>query len=156
MPRLTLSNSEKTVLVDEGDVALLSPYRWRLHSQGYAYAVRDGQAVMMHRLLLGLGPGDKMVADHINHDRLDNRRSNLRVATYQENARYRSRPGGRTSRYRGVHFYSRYGKWTAQVKVNGRLKHLGYFATEQEAAMAYDLAAQAAYGEFFSPNLGPA
>ncbi len=149
MARLTLSNSDRTVLVDEEDVALLSQFRWRLHSRGYASAGK-GNSVLMHRFLLGLGKGDRRQADHVNHDRLDNRRENLRIATNGQNCQNRSVIRGE-SRFKGVHFHKRKGKWTAYIKTD-RQVHLGYFATEEEAARAYDEAARNHYGEFFLPN----
>jgi hypothetical protein len=69
-----------------------------------------------------------MVADHLNHDVLDNRQANLRVCTRAENDRNRQIPG------KGYSFHKRSGKWQAWVKVDGKSKSLGYYAEEAEAA----------------------
>ncbi|MBT0780574.1 AP2/ERF family transcription factor [Paracoccus sp. pheM1] len=90
--------------------------------------------------------------DHINGDRADNRASNLREATDQENKFNRrwKRPG--SSQYRGVHRHSKNGRWIAQIRSDGRAIHLGSFTSEIEAAKARDSAAIALRGEYASLN----
>ena len=144
-------------LVDDVDYEWLKQWKWCAHvdRQGCVYAVRsvwvDGRNKMlrMHRLILGAKPGK--MSDHINGDTLDNRRSNLRICTNQQNNRNRHARAG-TSRYKGVHWYKRGSKWRASIHINGRFKHLGYFDDEQEAALAYDRAARELFGEFANPN----
>jgi hypothetical protein len=144
-------------LVDEEDYAWLSAYRWHAHGRRYAarWANEDGKRrlVYMHRQILGTGPGEQ--TDHKNGDGLDNRRENLRFCTSAENLRnsrkYR-RKGGATSRYKGVSWHRRGGKWQACVQVGGKGRHLGHFADERAAALAYDRAAVEHFGEFARPN----
>jgi hypothetical protein len=104
----------------------------------------------MHRYILGVTDRNLYV-DHINHDGLDNRRDNLRVCTLAENLRNQRAKAGR---FKGVSFYSkRIAKpWAAFIQENGKRKNLGYFATEIEAAQAYDKAATVNYGEFAALN----
>ena len=100
----------------------------------------------IHRFIMN-APDDLMV-DHINpSDTLDNRRSNLRLATRQQNAwNSRSQSGG--SKYKGVHWCKRENKWVARIMINGKKKLVGYFYSETEAAHAYDAAALEHFGEF--------
>lgn len=88
----------------------------------------------MHRLIFGLNPGDRVEIDHINHDGLDNRRTNLRMASHAENHQNRRSSYRSTSRYRGVHWNTASRKWRAVAKLNGREFHIGYFTDEEEAA----------------------
>lgn len=124
-------------LVDEADVPLIQDHIWRLHNAGYAHTWVDRGAhrgMGMHRLIMGLEHSDGLEVDHINGDRLDNRRSNLRVVTHAENAQnHPSRRG--TSIYRGVYRNKR-GRWIAQGKLNGAVTYLGTYDTELEAARA--------------------
>jgi hypothetical protein len=98
-------------LVDEGDAERVLARRWRLEG-GYARTGKQGLG--MHRFILR-PPGDKEV-DHIDHNRLNNQRSNLRVCTHQVNTQnMRNRTGGT----RGVYFDSTRQKWMAHIKVDG-------------------------------------
>jgi hypothetical protein len=108
---------------------------WR-YDGGYAKA---GRSTWMHREILGLALDDPRRVDHRNHDTLDNRRSNLRIATPTQNAANRRKPEGSTSAYKGVGWSSKQGKWAARIKIDGRLMHLGYFTSESVAARAYML-----------------
>ncbi len=91
-----------------------------------------------------------MVIDHINHNMLDNRRSNLRIVTRSMNSHNRRSVIGSTSRYKGVH--QSYGKWQAAISHKDKNIHLGVFSTEAEAAKRYDEAAQVIWGAFASTN----
>lgn len=128
-------------------VAAAEP-RWRLVAAGYVATgqPRKGTFVLLHRFILGLGPGELGV-DHRNGDRLDNRRENLRPATDSQNQANRHKVRG-VSRHKGVTWYKRYGLWRARITVGDRERHLGYFDSEEAAAEAYNDAARACFGEF--------
>lgn len=133
----------RVALVDETDYAWLSAWKWQATSDLYARrSFRLGgrvRQVMMHRAIMRALNGQKV--DHVNGDTLDNRRANLRLATVSQN-RQNSRPStGKTSRYKGVSLNRDRCTWKASVS-------LGSFATEEEAARAYDAAAAAIQGEF--------
>jgi hypothetical protein len=105
----------------------------------------------MHRLILN--PPAGFVTDHINGNRLDNRRINLRIATHRQNCQ-NQRPKGLHSQYIGVTKIrqGKWERWMAQIRHDGIRIHLGYFTDEIEAARAYDQAALAHHGEFASLN----
>jgi hypothetical protein len=105
----------------------------------------------MHRQIVN--PPDDLLVDHHNHNGLDNRRFNLRLATdstNQQNARKRITKT--TSRFKGVDFVKATGKWRARIAVNGRRLFLGSFDSELEAALAYDAAARKYFGEYACLN----
>jgi hypothetical protein len=133
-------DSEVFALVDPEDFERLSQHSWHLN-KGYVVRNRrmpDGSQqtnVRMAREILGLQRGDPREGDHINRQKLDNRRSNLRVVTHAVNGcNVPSQPG--TSRHRGVHKDSREGVWRAQAGFEGTKHFLGRFGTEREAAAA--------------------
>lgn len=123
--------------VDAVDAPLVNGYRWRRTYYGYAVtgAPAKGTEQLMHRLLLGLARGDARQGDHRDGNRLDCRRTNLRLVTNAQNAQNQAAKGG-TSRHRGVSRRSDTGRWTGYVKVNYRRYSAGCFASEQEAAAA--------------------
>lgn len=141
-------------IVDEAEVdAVLSAGPWHaVRDKGTWYARRSnhrwyGQPTAMHSVLTGWP-----LVDHVNGNGLDNRRSNLRPATVQQNNRNAARPSHNTSGFKGVSLYRRTGRWRASITVDGQAMHLGYFDAADEAARAYDAAALHHFGEFARPN----
>ena len=138
--RIPLGNRRREivgyVLVDEDDHDYLRNQKW-FCAQGYAVTGKTGangqRLEAMHRLIMGLDPGDERVVDHINGDKLDNRQRNLRVVSRQQNCQNRGLESRGSSRYRGVTYFKRSGKWRAQARANGKLHHLGYYEDENEA-----------------------
>ena len=103
----------------------------------------------MHRFIMGV-EDSKVHIDHINHDTLDNRKSNLRLCTHAENGRNRKIQKGGSSKYKGVckRRNNMVKAFEASIKFNYKRIHLGTFATELEAAIAYNKAALHYFGEF--------
>lgn len=134
-------------IVDEDMYYDLVKYSWCL-SRKYVVGTVDNKTVKLHRFVLDYSDDD--VVDHINNDRLDNRKCNLRVVTpKQNNMNKLSRPNS-SSKFIGVTLH-KYG-WTASIGVNGERLHLGYFKDETEAAKARDIATKEHFGEFGNLN----
>jgi hypothetical protein len=106
----------------------------------------------MHRLILGLTSDDPLEVDHINGDRLDNRRSNLRVANQSQNLANQRKTRG-ASRYKGVDWHERHQLWRARIQKDGKRRLLGWFASEDEAGVAYNEAAVRLFGEYARLNV---
>lgn len=134
-------------MVDEDLYESLSAFAWNTNSRGYAVRF---SGILLHRVVLGVDMN--LEVDHQDGNRLDCRRSNLRVATARGNAANRGRSTGEfSSRFKGVTL-RRNGKWYAHMGLSGRKLHLGTFENEEDAARAYDAAALAAWGEFARLN----
>ena len=146
--------------VDDADFSWLNQWKW--HSQVYRrshstsiYACRNvlrpnGQygTMGMHRQILGLDFGDPRFADHINHDTLDNRRTNLRIATREENMRNRKTNKNNTTGFKGVSFHPKVGRYRAGIRLKGKLVYLGWADTPEAAHAIYCAAAKEHFGEF--------
>lgn len=144
-------------LVDDEDAERVVTMKWRvfLGNLGHLYAA-GSRNTLMHRFILDAPKG--MQVDHINGDGLDNRRSNIRLATISQNlANQPSRLvwAGRptNSVFKGVtRLEGRVRPWRATISVNRKQHFLGYYALAEEAARAYDAAAAHHYGEFAQLN----
>lgn len=150
--RIPLRAKDGTVrayaIVDAADAAWANQWTWRhlvptgQHCTTYAIRSSRGRTVYMHRDILGLpawvrgGPE----GDHRNRDGLDNRRSNLRVLPFGGNTRNRDSHRGASSRFRGVGWHKRRHKWVAYISISGRVRYLGIFTDEREAAETARLA----------------
>jgi hypothetical protein len=156
--RIYLGESEWTIL-DQEDYYRLGHLKWCITANKYTfYAVRFAKTghrkikpVKLHREIMG-APAGRLV-DHKNGNGLDNRRDNLRLATYSQNACNRRRDKSKTSsRFVGVSFKKRDNNWAARINYKGKTISLGRFGSELDAAKAYDLAAVKYHGEFARLN----
>ena len=142
-------------IVDRED-ADLAELRWSVHSAGYAKRNAMGGTVCMHTeiltRMLGFALSSGEQCDHVNRNRLDNTRGNIRVANHSQNGANRASFAGGSSPFLGVYWHIRDCKWVANLRKDGNRIFLGYFATEEEAARAYDRAAREYHGEFARLN----
>jgi hypothetical protein len=138
--------------VDAADYEWLGRYRWSLFSGGYAARRnKEGKWVLMHREIMQ--PLEGMVVDHVDRNKANNCRFNLRVCTPVENQHNRAKRPGTSSRFKGVSYVSRFGKYRVVFQFNGHCFWLGYFDDEVEAARAYDRKAVECCGPFARVNL---
>ena len=147
----------KVAIVDAADFEWLNQWKWyakRTPSMKSFYAGRtlakvdghQGKNILMHRVILGLKTGDPRQGDHVNHNTLDNRDENLRIATSSQNLMNRGLFSSNTSGFKGV---SRNTKgWRAKIQVDGKALYLGTRDTPRQAFELYCAAAEKFHGEF--------
>lgn len=138
----------KVAIVDEDDFEKLSKYRWHavLRKQTwYAARKESGICHYMHRDIIGATVGAPV--DHIDGNGLNNVRSNLRMATFQQNC-YNKRSMGGKSKYKGVTYCTDTDMWRARIRKDNRTVNIGRFDSEHDAARAYDEMARQLFGEF--------
>lgn len=140
MSKLIPLTQGQFAIIDAENYKWLNQFRW--HAQWSKntksfYAVRKSRKengkqyqIYIHREILGLKRGDKRQSDHKNHNPLDNRISNLRIVTYQQNQFNQKNP-------KGYRWHKVAKKYQARIRVNDKLIHLGLFCTSKEARKAY-------------------
>lgn len=117
-------------IIDIEDIDKVEKYKWYL-SGGYA---RNAVfAIRLHNLILNFTVCDNQTIDHINRDRLDNRKSNLRIVNYSENAINKGKQSNNTSGYVGVSFDKNRDKYAPHIKINRKKIFLGRYKTIEEA-----------------------
>lgn len=134
-------------LVDADDYDNLKDINWSLSFGGYAYTSKTHNTkrehIWMHRLILGLPKDSHLIGDHVNGNRLDNRKENLRVATTSQNVQNRKS----NRKFKCVFLKKGKKKYHSAIRV-GKTVFLGNFDTQEEAAYAYNKAALQVFGEF--------
>jgi hypothetical protein len=150
--------------VDAADYEWLNHWKWNARWAANTktfYALRHipvaddpkRPSVYMHRLILGLERFDKRHGDHVNLDTLDNRRTNLRVATAMENHCNQGVRKDSRSGYKGVGWHKTNKKWQARIRINNARIRLGWFNTPEEAHAAYCEAAAKLHGVFANTGI---
>ena len=147
----------RVALVDDIDYPWLSKLRWYYSSDGYAtntYLDEFGRRHRrgMHRMIMARGAPlpRSLQVDHINRDRIDNRRSNLRYATRTQNQANKNKPKNNKSGYKGVSWHKT--KWEVRIKYGAKKLYLGLYDHPFTAALVYDCAARLLYGDFAGVN----
>lgn len=152
-----LLNNRGFTLIDLDDWKKVSKYRWTLNKKekgkhtNYARASINGKKTSLHTFVFH-DCHTEMIIDHINGDGLDNRKSNLRTCSDSENKRNQKKRIDGVSVFKGVGFSKRHNKWRAFIRVNDKLKTIGYFDSEGEAALAYDGAARYYFDKYARLN----
>jgi hypothetical protein len=125
------------VLVDEDNYYDLVKHIWHTNNDGYVKSQLKRKSLNMARIIMKYDGDD--VIDHIDGNKLDNRKQNLRISTVQENAMNRASHKNSSSKYIGVAFITNTKKWKATIQDNDKKTvHLGFFDEEEEAARVRD------------------
>lgn len=141
-------------IVDDDTYEELSKYKWCINNNGYAVRATPGSRsdhrplIPMHRQIMGLQYGQKRDVDHISGEKLDNRKTNLRICTRAENLRNKGKNSTNKSGYKGVYWHRGMKKWHARIMCNFLLHDLGFFGKPELAHAAYCAAADRLHGEF--------
>ena len=147
MPKeIALSNGKGIAIVDEQDFSVLAKHSWYRQSDGYAQAAINGKNRYMHRMILCAKSGEEV--DHINGNKLDNRRANIRLCNRRQNQINIGLISTNKSGFKGVSWIKRRAKWSANISLNNHSVTLGYFDDAVLAAHAYDKAARENFGQF--------
>jgi len=140
----------ETFYFDLEDYDKIKEYYWRKNTNGYTRTsiTINGEIkrIYLHHLLLG-NPND-LKTDHINRNRLDNRKSNLRMVTNQENCINKGLNSNNTSGFIGVSFSNVDKKWDARLRINYKTICLGNFKNKQDAIIARLKGEKQYFGEF--------
>jgi hypothetical protein len=124
----------ETCLVDDEDFDKLIGEIWFLTNQGYASASIDGKVFAMHHLVLRAEIKlAKQEVDHIDRNKLNNQKNNLRVVDRRVNNYNQNKRKDNTSGFKGIRWQETHNSWRARSVLNGKEIHLGYFKTLQEA-----------------------
>lgn len=162
-------HGEFTVLIDDEDYDKIKDFKWYVGvNKKYRYYVgcgfnfgekgkRKQKTIQLHRFIIDCPEG--MVVDHVNHNTLDNRKSNLRICSQSENCKNNQKSKINKSGFKGVkisikkHKGKIYSYWVAAIGYNYKNINLGSFKNKKDAAMAYNQAAIKYHGEFASLNI---
>lgn len=152
-----LNNSEKTFLFDKEDYDKIASYTWYLSDNGYVISstyrnTNEEKVVLLHRVVMGLTDDDAECADHIDHNTLDNRKSNLRVCTIQKNNCNQKVSSKNTSGITGVSFHKQTQKWRARINFCGEEIYLGTYIKLEDAIKARREAEDKYFGEYSYRN----
>lgn len=144
------------VEINKKDIHIMYKHNWQpddrpRYRTPHIKATINGKKTSLHRLLMGEPKGK--VVDHIDGNALNNKRSNLRICTHKQNMRNKKKTNkGSSSQYKGVTFHKKSQKWRANITIK-KVKYLGQFDSEVQAAKKYNEAAIKYYGEFARLNV---
>jgi hypothetical protein len=147
--------NEIFTIVDDEDFEYLNQWKWYLlKSKTNYYAIRtsrpENKLIQLHRVVIQAKKGE--IVDHVNRNKLDNRKSNLRICTISQNNQNRKISKLNKSGFNGVSWNSNNKKWVAQIACNNKKVHIGFFNDPIEAAKAFNEAAIKFHKEFANLN----
>jgi hypothetical protein len=136
------------VMVDDEDYEFLSKFNWQVDKYNTVQTHKTDKInnTLIHRLIMN--PPNGVEIDHIDGNRLNNRKSNLRFATSSQNKINRGPRKDNTSGFKGVSLNKKLNKYGVRLMIDGKYKHLGLFNNKIEAAKVYNENALKYYGEF--------
>ena len=153
MKEIKLSNNRGITLVDDEDYENLLKYKWRIN-KGYARTsikiYGKWKSKTMHRIIMDVS--NKFQVDHIDNNRLNNQKNNLRIVTQQQNNMNRIKGKNCSSKYKGVSKAKDRNTWRAAIRFNKKYIHIGCFLNEKDAAGAYNDKARELFGKYANLN----
>lgn len=145
---------EKFAIVDFEDYEIVNQYNWhavKCNTKWYAVAWINKMNMKLHRFILKLPKAKnnlELIVDHKNGNGLDNRKCNLRICNHQQNIMHMEKQKNKSSQFKGVSWHKIRKKFVARIRINGKLKYLGQFENENQAAFVYNNMAEKYFGEF--------
>lgn len=137
-------------MFDKADLEVVEKHTWFIHKHGYPTTEVNGKMIKLHRMLLN--PSSMEQVDHIDLNRKNNCRQNLRVVMHMQNMQNKSLFASNTSGYKGVSWMKNRHKFRAYICINNKLKSLGDYNSAEEAAQVYNINAMKYYGEYARLN----
>lgn len=141
------------VMIDTEDLYKVKDIRWRINSNGYPIGGLKDRKVFLHRMVIENVP-EGMEVDHINHNLLDARKSNLRIVSRSQNNMNHGIKTNNTSGYTGVWFSNQKKKWVAEIKIEGKKIYLGSFENIADAVNARRKGEEKYFGEYAYDRTG--
>lgn len=148
--------------VDDSDFEFLKQYKWTASRSGKygcravrAFSVLKGKKastipILMHRVIMMCPNGFEV--DHVDGDGLNNQKNNLRICSHSQNMRNRRQKSQMSSKYKGVSWVKKHGKWLGRLQVGGKIVFNSYFDSQEAAAIAYNESAALHHGDFARLN----
>ena len=137
-------NEKCRAIIDLDDIEKIKNYKWSLKGNGYIATGHNG--LLLHKLITNTNKDE--IVDHINRNKLDNRKCNLRICTYSQNQMNKCVQSNNKSGYTGVRWDKRAKKWKVQITVNKKQLHLGYYNDIEEAIKVRKKAEIEYFGEY--------
>lgn len=148
-------NRKKEIIIhtkiDKEDLKKINEFSWAKNGRHYIKGRIDNKDIYLHRFVMK-EYDPKILIDHINNDPMDNRKSNLRRVTIQENCFNRTKMKNASSKYKGVSYNKASKKWACYIKLNQVKYNLGFYDTEKEAALTYNKFAKIMFSEHSKLN----
>lgn len=140
------TSDRKEIVIDTEDYPMVSKHCWNIMRSGYVTSTISGKPIYLHRFILN--PSSDMEVDHINCNKADNRKENLRICHHYQNSKNRKKKSNNTSGIVGVTYDKRRNKWVARIWDNGKKIHLGEFKDIEDAIKTRKEAEIKYYGEY--------
>jgi len=158
MAKLVMLTQGQFAIVDDEDYDRVAQFKWYAHkTKDKYYAARrkrnykgSRHTEFLHHFIMQPSPNQQV--DHIDGDRLNCTRANMRFSTQAQNVMNTAKRNDNTSGYKGVSWSKRHQKWCASITAQGRHIYLGLFIDPADAARAYDAAACEYFGEYARTN----
>ena len=138
-------NKINETIIDTDMISKVMKHKW-CKGTNYVISDYDGKMIHLHRIIMDCPDG--LIVDHINHNKLDNRRSNLRICTNQENLWNCKGYSNNTSGHTGVRWNKNDNKWSADITVSYKRIHLGLFVNIEDAIRVRRKAEVEYFGKF--------